>query len=73
VFDVVGQSTVLSGAEFALDPSVSTFAAGETKRHVFDFRIATDGGSRSLPPGTYTLRAGYSGHLVNAAPLVLLP
>ena len=73
VFDVAGQSTVLSGFEFALDPSVSSFGPGETKRHVFDFRIATDGASRSLPPGTYTLRAGYGGHLVSAAPLVLLP
>jgi hypothetical protein len=72
-FDVAGQSTVLSGHEFALDPSVSTFAAGETKRHVFDFQIGSNVTSRSLPPGTYTLRAGYGGHLVNAAPLVLLP
>ena len=72
-FDVLGQSTVLSGNEFALDPSVTTFTAGETKRHVFDFRIGNDVASRSLPPGMYTLRAGYSGHLVNAAPLVLLP
>jgi hypothetical protein len=72
-FDVVGQSTVLSGNEFALDASVSTFAAGETKRHVFDFRIGNDPGTRSLAPGTYTLRAGYGGHLVNHAPLVLLP
>ena len=72
-FDILGQSTVLSGNELALDPSVTTFAAGETKRHIFDFRIATEPGSRSLAPGTYTLRAGYSGHLVNAAPLVLMP
>ena len=72
-FDFLGQSTVLSGNEFALDPSVYTFAAGETKRHVFDFRIATDGGSRSLPSGTYTLRAGYGGNLVSGPALVLLP
>lgn len=72
-FDVTGQSTVLSGFEFALDPSVSSFAVEETKRHVFDFQIGKDVGSRSLPPGTYTLRAGYGGHLVGAAPLVILP
>lgn len=72
-FDVTGQSTVLSGYESALDLSVSSFAAGETKRHVFDFRIGSNVESRSLPPGTYILRAGYGGHLVNAAPLVLLP
>jgi len=72
-FDFVGQSTVLSGNEVALDASVTTFAAGETKRHVFDFRIANEVGSRSLAPGTYALRAGYGGHLVSAAPVVLLP
>jgi len=72
-FDFVGQSTVLSGNEVALDASVSTFAAGETKRHVFDFRIGNNVTSRSLPPGTYTLRAGYGGHLVGHGTVVLLP
>jgi hypothetical protein len=72
-FDFIGESTLLSGTEFALDASVSTFAAGETKRHVFDFMIGNNPASRALPAGTYALQAGYGGHLVNAAPLVLLP
>jgi hypothetical protein len=72
-FDLIGQSTVLSGNEFALDPSVTVFSAGETKRHVFDFRIGNDLPSRSLPAGTYTLQAGYGGNVVGHAPLVLAP
>jgi hypothetical protein len=72
-FDLVGQSSVLSGNVVALDPSVSVFAAGETKRYVFDFLIANELASRSLPPGTYTVQAGYGGNLVGHSPLVLLP
>ena len=72
-FDFAGQSQVLSGNEFALDPSVFTFAAGETKRHVFDFTIGGSLASRSLTPGTYTLGAGYGGNVVSHAPVVLAP
>ena len=72
-FDLAGQSFVLSGDEFALDPSVSTFVAGETKRHVFDFRIGNDLASRNLPPGTYAVRAGYGGNLASHAPIVIPP
>jgi hypothetical protein len=72
-FDLAGQSSVLSGNEFALDPSVSVFAAGETKRHVFDFRIGNDLASRNLPPGTYTVRAGYGGNVASHEPVTLVP
>jgi hypothetical protein len=72
-FDLAGQSFVTSGNEFALDPSVSVFAAGETKRHVFDFMIGSDLASRTLPPGTYTVRAGYGGNLASHAPIVIAP
>jgi hypothetical protein len=72
-FDFVGQSSVLSGNVDALDPSVTVFAAGETKRYVFDFMIGTELLSRSLQPGTYTVQAGYGGNIVGHAPLVLLP
>jgi len=72
-FDLVGQSSVLSGNVFALDPAVSVFAAGETKRHVFDFMIGNELASRSLPPGTYALSAGFGGHLETHAPIVLAP
>ena len=72
-FDLVSQSSVLSGNEFALDPSVFTFAAGETKRHVFDFMIGKDLASRTLPPGTYTVRAGYGGNWASHDPVTLVP
>jgi hypothetical protein len=72
-FDLVGQSSALSGNEFALDPSVSVFAAGETKRHVFDFVIGNSLAPRTLPPGTYTVRAGYGGNLASHAPIVIAP
>jgi hypothetical protein len=72
-YDLAGQSVVLSGNEFALDPSVSVFAAAETKRHVFDFMIGNDLASRTLPPGTYAVQAGYGGHLVGHAPIVIPP
>jgi hypothetical protein len=72
-FDLAGQSSVLSGNEFALDPSVRVFAAGETKRHVFDFVIGNSLASRTLPPGTYTVRAGYGGNLASHAPIVIAP
>ena len=72
-FDWIGQSTIMSGHEFALDPGVSVFAVGETKRQVFDFKIGNDLASRALPAGTYALRGGYGGHLETHAPVVLLP
>ncbi len=72
-FDWIGQSTVMSGHEFALDPGVSVFVVGETKRQVFDFKIGNDLASRALPPGTYVLRGGYGGHLETHSPVVLLP
>jgi hypothetical protein len=72
-FDLVGQLSALSGNEFFLDTSEKIFAAGETKRHVFDFVIGTQLLSRSLQPGTYTVQAGYGGNIVGRAPLVLLP
>lgn len=72
-FDFIGESTLLSGTEFAVDASVSTFAAGETKRHVFDFMIGNNLASHALPAGTYALQAGYGGHLETHSPVVLLP
>jgi hypothetical protein len=72
-FDFIGESTLLSGTEFSLDAGVSTFAAGETKRHVFDFMIGNNPASFALPAGTYALQAGYGGHLEAHSPVVLLP
>jgi hypothetical protein len=63
----------VTGADVVIDPEVSQFAAGETKRTVLDFGIelvAIPGinvihglGSHgvALPPGPYTFRGAYGG------------
>ena len=59
----------------ALDDGVTRFAAGETKRRVFDFHIigvgeaSLDGG---LQPGTYQFRAGYATNWAATSPTVTL-
>jgi hypothetical protein len=61
-------------ADLALDPGVTYFSAGESKRDIFDIAIAAiafprihtvpgqGSGGIALPPGTYTFRGGYSDH-----------
>lgn len=72
-FDVRGNGSALLASELALDPSVMSFAPGETKRHVFDFVIGNDPQSRAFPPGTYTVRGAYGGHWRTHPPVVLAP
>jgi hypothetical protein len=43
----------------AWDPEVTSFAAGETKREVFDFAVGDAPGAVDLAPGAYTIRGGY--------------
>ena len=51
----------VSGGEGALDPAILSFAIGETKRYVFDFRIQspTWGG---LTPATYSVGGAFGAH-----------
>lgn len=72
-FDVRGSGSALLASELALDPSVWSFAPGETKRHVFDFVIGNDPQSRAFPPGTYTVRGAYGGHWKSHPAVVLAP
>jgi hypothetical protein len=59
-FELVGDGGAgILGNEIVMDPSSVTFAAGETKRQVFDFSIGASPAQRRVPPGTYTLRGGY--------------
>ncbi|MFN2603646.1 MAG: hypothetical protein ABR582_12930 [Gemmatimonadaceae bacterium] len=63
------------GGEPPLDPGIAIFAAGETKRQVFDFTI---GGNRhpltqSLASGTYTVQGTFAGHSAVRAPVVVGP
>jgi len=47
---------------YALDGSASTFAAGETKAHVFDFFVGDGFRQGRVFTGPYTATVGYGGH-----------
>lgn len=71
-FDVRATSGGVSSGDVELDPSVTIFSPGETKRRVFDFSIGNDLASRALPPGTYTVvRGAYGDHWAIHAPIVV--
>lgn len=73
-FEVRGPSGSAADVDFDLDPSVTIFASGETKRKVFDFFIGNDPGTRALPPGTYTtVRGGYGERWVTHDAFVIQP
>jgi hypothetical protein len=66
--------------ESAPDPSLALFAAGETKRQVYDFRVVPFGtpsgaalGARVLPPGAYTITARFDERSTGPRPLPLNP
>jgi hypothetical protein len=59
-FELVGENGAgIVGNEIVLDASTVTFAAGETKRQVFDFSIGSSFAPRRVPPGAYTVRGAY--------------
>ena len=60
---VYGAAGGLGETKIALDPSVSTFDAGETKRQVFDFAVRDSIGHGGLPPGPYNVDGKYGSHL----------
>jgi len=72
-YNVSGANGGGSGHETAFDPSQRIFAPGETKKHVFDFRIGDDAFGKQLPPGEYSLSAGFSDHWSDPASLTINP
>lgn len=58
--------------DVALDPEVTYFRAGETKREVFDFAIGSISDGR-YPPGNYTVRGIFGGHISVKIPFTLSP
>jgi hypothetical protein len=59
----------------ALDDGVTRFAAGETKRRVYDFYILSPGEvarSGALQPGTYEFRGAYGGNWASRTAAVTL-
>jgi hypothetical protein len=57
----------------AYDPEVTYFAAGETKRQVFDCHVHGDEDYEWIPPGEYTVKGSYGGHWATARTVTLAP
>ena len=72
-FDVHGPLGSLTGEEFALDPSQTIFAPGETKKQVFDFVIGDDVFTHQLLAGDYVARGGYSDYWSHQRPFSIGP
>jgi len=58
-YTLFGPAGGIGSSDGALDPSVRYFAAGETKRHYFDFSIGAGLGRGIVPPGIYRVYGGY--------------
>lgn len=58
-YDVRGPIGGRSGGDLAFDVEALMFSAGETKRHVYDFRVGYGPERGSFPPGDYMIRGGY--------------
>jgi hypothetical protein len=65
----VGQR--IAGGLSLSDPSVSTFAAGETKRQYFDFRIGTILRNRTVSPGVYRVTGSYGSRSAILTPVTV--
>jgi hypothetical protein len=57
----------------AYDPEVTYFAAGETKRQVFDCHVNGDEDYEAVPPGQYVVDGSYGGKKATARTLTLAP
>jgi hypothetical protein len=63
----------IGGTFELLDPSATTFEAGETKRHYFDFNIGTIVRNRTVAPAGYKMTGSYGTHSVTLSPIVIAP
>jgi hypothetical protein len=63
----------IAGIFDLLDQSATTFAAGETKRHYFDFNIGTNVRNRTVVPAGYRFTGTYAGRSVTLSPIVIAP
>ena len=57
-----GLSLEIDGADSPLDVGAIEFAAGETKRDVFDMRVANTVTSPGIPPGDLQITGAFAGH-----------
>lgn len=58
-YHVQGPDGGIGGGGNAIDSSGVYFAAGETKRHEFDFRVGRDSASGELLPGDYAVSISF--------------
>jgi hypothetical protein len=70
---IIGQGSNLSFTEWAWDPAVTYFAAGETKRMLFDLAEGTSPGVANIGLGTFTLRAAFGERHSLSQSMVLTP
>lgn len=68
-----GPAGGLQVGNLALDPGLPIFAAGETKRQVFDFVLGPRLTGHALPQGGYRFEASFGGHATASASVVLGP
>ena len=73
LYDIRGPSGGLTSGVPLGDVSRWSFAAGETKRQVFDFGSRARFGTDRFAPGTYQLRGAYGGVWSEVVPYVVAP
>jgi hypothetical protein len=73
-FQLSGETMGLWYNERAWDAGLTVFAPGETRRAVYDFRIAPKfDGLRAIPPGAYGVRGGFGSASSATRTFVLAP
>jgi len=72
-YDARSPAQERTGGEIADDPSQRIFAPGETKKHVFDFRIGDDPFLQQLQAGNYAVRGGFSDYWSSTGSFVIGP
>ena len=68
-----GPGVRIAGALDQTDPSVTTFAAGETKRQYFDFVIGSVVRNRTVSPALYRFTGSYGTHSAVLTPINIVP
>jgi hypothetical protein len=73
LYDLSGPSGAITGGVALGDVSRWSFAAGESKRQLFDFASRPRFGTERFAPGTYQLRGSYGGTWSPVTPYVVAP
>jgi hypothetical protein len=75
-FEIRGFSALaprIAGSLDLTDPSVTTFAASETKRQYFDFNIGTVVRNRTVAPAGYRFTGSYATRSASLSPIIIAP